>query len=72
MDLAQLTQIRTQLLEQYAQANSDLAELKARKTALRCRASAILEDVRQLSAQLQKLQHSEIQKGATNAYESGD
>lgn len=53
--MQQLTQMRQHSLEQYAQVNSEIDILQSRKQVLKKRASLLLEDLRQLTAQINEL-----------------
>lgn len=54
--LQNLMQMRSQALEQFAHVSSELEMLKARRPALKQRAALLMEDIRQLTAQVNQLQ----------------
>lgn len=58
MDLNSLMTMRSQILEQYAQVHADLDALKNRRHNLKKRADSLLDDLRQLTHQINNQQTS--------------
>ena len=52
MDISQLNQLRNQALEQFAQVHADIEALEQRRNALKARAGMVLDDLRQVTAQI--------------------
>jgi len=56
MDSAQMMNVRSKVLEQYAQIQSELDLIRARRHHLKKRASMLLDDLRQVTAQINQSQ----------------